>query len=91
MFGFVPDPETPEYPFHPESRTTMLARLVVESDGSVHAGYVPCIIDRRGRPEPVRRADGGLAVFDYVERITRAAGFDTRFTWRGDVVAVDAP
>jgi poly-gamma-glutamate synthesis protein (capsule biosynthesis protein) len=91
MFGFVPDPDTPEYPFHPESRHTMLARLTVDTDGAVQAGYVPCVINQRSQPEPARRTEGGQAVFDYVEHITRAAGFDTRFTWRDDVVVVDAP
>lgn len=86
MFGFVPDPETPEYPFHPESRTTMLARIVVERDGTLNAGYVPCVINRRSQPEVVGRGERGRAVFDYVERITREAGFDTEFTWQGDEV-----
>jgi len=88
MFGFVPDPETPAYPFHPESRNTMLARLTVDSDGSVRAGYVPCLINRHSQPQPVPRAHGGQAVFDYVERISRMAGVATRFTWQDDHVAV---
>jgi poly-gamma-glutamate synthesis protein (capsule biosynthesis protein) len=91
MFGFVPDPETPEYPFHPESRTTMLARMVVDADGALRAGYVPCVINRRSQPEVVGRDARGQAVFDYVARITRDAGFDTEFAWDGDEVRCAAP
>lgn len=90
MFGFVPDPDTPEYPFHPESRNTMLAQLVVDR-GSLRAGYIPCVINRRSQPEPVGHDARGQAVFDYVEQITRQAGFDTPFTWRDGAVSVDAP
>jgi poly-gamma-glutamate synthesis protein (capsule biosynthesis protein) len=88
MFGFVPDPETPEYPFHPESRNAMLARLTLD-DGSLRASYVPCVINRRSQPEPVGHDERGQAVYDYVEQITRAAGFDTNFAWHGDEVSVD--
>lgn len=85
LFGFVPDPETPEYPFHPESRNAMLAKCVIGADGEIEARYVPCRINRRSQPEVVGREDG-QPVFDYVERITREAGFDTRFEWHGDEV-----
>ncbi len=88
MFGFVPDPETPEYPFHPESRNAMLAKVVFDGDGSVEAGYVPFAINRRSQPEPVGNDQRGQQVFDYVERISREAGFDTEFAWEGDEVAI---
>jgi poly-gamma-glutamate synthesis protein (capsule biosynthesis protein) len=91
MFGFVPDPETPEYPFHPESRNTMLARLSIAPNLSIQASYVPCVINRRSQPEPVGHDARGQVVYDYVEQITRQAGFDTQFTWQGNFVSVDAP
>jgi poly-gamma-glutamate synthesis protein (capsule biosynthesis protein) len=86
LFGFVPDPETPEYPFHPESRNAMVAKLVLD-DGRVDARFVPCRINRRSQPEPTGRADG-QSVFEYVEKITRAAGFNTCFAWCGDEVQI---
>jgi hypothetical protein len=88
MFGFAPDPETPEYPFHPESRNAMLAKCVLAASGSLEARYVPFVINRHSQPEPVGRDERGQQVFDYVAQITRQAGFDTRFEWRGDEVAV---
>lgn len=89
LFGFAPDPETPEYPFHPESRNAMIAKLVLD-DGRVDARFVPCRINRQSQPEPTGRADG-QSVLDYVEGITRAAGFNTRFTWSGDEVQITCP
>jgi Bacterial capsule synthesis protein PGA_cap len=82
LFGFAPDPAMPFYPFHPESRNTMIADVRIEG-GVVDAGFIPCWIDDRGRPVPSLAGD-------YVERISREAGFDTRFRRDGDRVAVDA-
>ena len=87
LFGFVPDPETPEYPFHPESRNAMVAKLLLDQDGRPDARFVPCRINRHSQPEPTGRADG-QAVFEYVEKITRAAGFNTRFAWCDDEVQI---
>jgi poly-gamma-glutamate synthesis protein (capsule biosynthesis protein) len=88
LFGFAPDPETPEYPFHPESRTTVLARAVVSDSGAIQARFIPVEINRRSQPEIVGRDVRGAAVLGYVERISRQAGFGTRFAWDGDEVVV---
>lgn len=88
LFGFDPDPAMPLYPFHPESRNTMIAVLDVV-DREVRAGFIPCWIDDDARPVPLGPADGADVV-NYVERITREAGFATAFRWRGDVVEVTA-
>jgi poly-gamma-glutamate synthesis protein (capsule biosynthesis protein) len=88
LFGFVPDPETPEYPFHPESRNTLLAKCVIDAGGRVEPRLLPVQINRRSQPEIVGRDGGGEAVLAYVERITREAGFAARFGWDGDEVLV---
>ncbi|QEW01168.1 CapA family protein [Microbacterium caowuchunii] len=88
LFGFVPDPETPDYPFHPESRNTAIARVEVAADGSVRASLIPCEIDRDARPAPTGAGERGDRVADYIRRITAEAGFDTEFDWQGDRLTV---
>ncbi len=88
LFGFAPDPEMPFYPFHPESRNTMVADCRVAADGTIEAGFVPCWIDERGRPVPVGGTERGEQVAAYVARISAAAGFSTSFTWAGERVLV---
>ncbi|HEX8969832.1 MAG TPA: CapA family protein [Chloroflexota bacterium] len=90
LFGFEPDPATPEYPFHPESRLTMLARLTVHDDGHIAAGFLPCVINQRSQPEVVGRDDRGRQVLEYVQRISHEAGLNASLSWRGDEVAVSA-
>jgi len=88
LFGFEPDPNTPEYPFHPESRLTLLARVTVDDRQTMRAGFVPCVINQRSQPEVVGHDDGGARVLDYVERITREAGLNADLAWQGDEVSI---
>jgi poly-gamma-glutamate synthesis protein (capsule biosynthesis protein) len=92
LFGFDPDPRLPSwYPFHPESRHTMIAVLDIDDDGAIRPGLVPCWIDEGARPVPWGGEDDGAAVVDYIRRITAAEGFATRFVTRGggDVVGIE--
>lgn len=83
VFGFEPDPATPDYPFHPDSRNTAIAVIEI-SDNGTDAALIPCRIDAASRPVPLARDAGGEAVADYIRTITRDAGLDTEFAWRGD-------
>lgn len=86
LFGFEPDPSMPNYPFHPDSRHTVIARFGLGGDGALFAGYLPCYIDADGRPQPAARSGLGSSVFDYVARIGGGAGFDTEFFWEDEEV-----
>ena len=88
MFGFKPDPTMPTYPFHPESRNTIIARCAVNAQGLVEAGFIPCYIDQQARPVPLTAANGGQAVVDYVAKISATAGLAIKLEWVDDWVAV---
>lgn len=89
LFGFEPDPALPSwYPFHPESRNTLIAVLDVLPDGRVEPALVPCWIDEDARPVPWGGDGGGDAVVRYLRRITRAEGFAIDLVPDGDVVRV---
>lgn len=87
-FGFTPDPEYVNYPFHPEAKHAIIADCKVDAQGRVDAGYLPCWILPTGQPEPHGRDARGQAVFEYVAEISRRAGFSTQFEWHGDRVLV---
>lgn len=89
--GFNPKHQDgyPTYPFHPESRQTMIVRARIEDRRLVDVGFTPCYINPAGQPEPLAEGDlRFMEVTSYVERITRAMGFDTRFVPDGDRVLV---
>jgi poly-gamma-glutamate synthesis protein (capsule biosynthesis protein) len=88
LFGFVPDPAMPEYPFHPESRNTMIARLEITAFGVVAAAALPLWIDADARPVPVAGSARGREIESYIRRITAEAGFDTTFDEIADGLSI---
>jgi poly-gamma-glutamate synthesis protein (capsule biosynthesis protein) len=90
LFGFEPDPEYPTYPFHPEAKYTMIAKFTVEGGKVTRVGFLPCLMNKQGRPLVLRREDGGQEVLDYVEGITREAGLNARYRWEDNEVVVEA-
>lgn len=89
LYGFAPDPDMPYYPFHPESRNTAVAWLRVDRDGVAESAFVPCRIDDGGRPVPCPGTAEGDVVTAYIERITREAGLNGRFSTRRDRVRIE--
>lgn len=88
LFGFQPNPAMPEYPFHPESRHTVIAVITLDPDGAIAAEAIPCWIDDDARPLPLTRAGGGQLTGDYLTHITREAGLDTVLGWCGDRLSI---
>jgi Bacterial capsule synthesis protein PGA_cap len=86
LFGFEPDPNYPTYPFHPEAKNTMIGWCDVDSSGVRCAGFYPCWIHPDGSPEVLAHDDRGIAVADYVEKISHACGLNTVFHWQDDKV-----
>ena len=88
LFGFMPDPEYPTYPFHPEAVNALAAKLTIDNGEISKIGYVPCLVNKQGYPEVVRKDETGQKVFDYIEKITREAGLNAQFEWLGDEVSI---
>jgi poly-gamma-glutamate synthesis protein (capsule biosynthesis protein) len=79
----------PTYPFHAESRQTVIARATIENKQITGVSYVPCLINPQGQPEPLQAGDPRFdEVASYQERITKEAGFETAFAPREHDVAV---
>lgn len=82
--------ESPGYPFHPDSRLTMIARCRITGGQIRQVSYVPCYIRPTGEPEALTATNEHFEeVAGYVEEITAAVGFDTRFVRHGDEVIVE--
>ncbi|MBN1256049.1 MAG: CapA family protein [Deltaproteobacteria bacterium] len=90
LFGFEPDPEYPKYPFHPEAKHTIIATCTIDKGKISRVGYLPCLINKQAQPEVCKRDKKGQQVFDYVDKITKAAGLNARYEWEGDEVTISA-
>ncbi len=74
----------PYYVGDQASRNTLIAKGVFNDAGLVRAGFIPCYIDHRGHPVPVRRGGQGDQVLAHIRELCRAENLDTRFTWSED-------
>ena len=88
LFGFEPDPEYPTYPFHPEAKQTIIAKCTIDGGEISRVSYLPCLMNKQGQPEILRNDERGRQVFDYVDKITSAAGLNARYEWEGDEVVI---
>lgn len=78
--SMVADEALPLFPFRAAARRTGVATLDVAADGSALAGFVPAMILEDGSTDPLRPDDPrATEVVDYVERLSRQSGFETRF------------
>ena len=89
LFGFEPDPDYPTYPFHPEAIYTLIAKCIIESGKLSRISYLPCIVNKQGQPEIVKNDSEGKRVFDYMNKITKAAGLNTIYRWKEDEILCD--
>lgn len=89
LFGFSPDPAMLNYAFHPESRNTGIARLTIDDDGRLTAGFIPCWINEQAVPVPLTTEEAGRDVVQYLREITEEAELDTRMHWVGNHLAID--
>jgi poly-gamma-glutamate synthesis protein (capsule biosynthesis protein) len=84
IFGFEPDPEYPTYPFHPEAKYTIIAKCTITNKNITQVSYIPCLINKEGQPEVVKRNERGEEVFDYVAKITNEVGLNAKYDWEED-------
>jgi len=84
LFGFTPDPDMPFYAFNPESRKTMLAKMIATREGITEFGFVPCYINKAGAPEILTTFEEAKEVIDYVQQISEEQGLKVTLTWEED-------
>ena len=84
LFGFTPDPDMPFYAFNPESRKTMLAKMIATKEGITEFGFVPCYINKAGAPEILTTYEEAKEVIDYVQQISEEQGLKVTLTWEED-------
>lgn len=85
-FGFIPDPDYPTYPFHPEAIYTVAAKCIITGGKITENRLIPIIYEKSGIPYVVTRSSGGERVMDYMQKITDSQGLNARYQWDGDEI-----
>jgi len=88
-FGFVPDPDYPTYPFHPDSVHCACAKLVIRDGRIAEYRIIPMLVEKDGAPYVHGNDEKGRATVDYLRRVTAEAGLNARLRWDGDEVVIE--
>jgi len=70
----------------PAARWTIIAKCNVEDKKIKQVGFIPCWINDRKQPEVLKQDARGQQMFDFMDMITRNAGLNVRFEWKGDEI-----
>lgn len=83
------NPEMPLLPYGKDAVRTLLAKAVIGKGGVKEVSFLPMMIDKLYRPEPLKRGDARFD--DMVNYMDWASeGFDHRFEVAGDEVKITA-
>ncbi len=81
--------EYPSYPYPPDARKTIIAKLVVSNNHIESVSYLPVLINRLGQPEVLPRArKESQEVFEYMKTITEDQELGTKFSREGDEIVI---
>ena len=89
-YGVRLDPDYPHLPYGEDAKRSLIAKAVLTSQGVQKVSFLPVLIDKALRPEPLRQQDPRFA--DAVKYMDWASeGFAHAFTVEGDEVIVQSP
>ena len=72
----------------PNQYLTMIAKCIVENKKVKQIGYLPCLINAQKQPEILKNDKMGQQAFDFMEKITKEAGLNTRYEWQGNEILI---
>jgi poly-gamma-glutamate synthesis protein (capsule biosynthesis protein) len=89
-FGVKIDPEYPHLPYGEAAKRSLIAKAVFSERGVQQVSFLPAMIDRQLRPEPLRREDPRFAeAVSYMDWVSE--GYPHAFHVAGNEVLVGAP
>lgn len=88
LFGFEPDPEYPEYPFHPEAIHAVVVKFTIKGGKITRTAYIPCQINKQAKPVITPKDGTGIQVYNYMKKITEDADLNAHFNWEGKEVVI---
>ena len=72
----------------PARNMTMIAKCVIKNKKISRISYLPCVINGEQQPEVLKNDEKGREVFEFMDRITKAAGLNVSYEWNGDEIVI---
>jgi poly-gamma-glutamate synthesis protein (capsule biosynthesis protein) len=86
-YGVALDPDYPHLPYGVDSKRSLIAKAVLGREGVTRASFLPVLIDRKLRPEVLKRGDPRFDdAVQYMQWVSE--GYGDGFRVEGDEVAV---
>lgn len=89
--SWLPDPEYPTYYLPPDSRKTMVVKVVAAKGEIDRISFLPTGINKKSQPEILQSSDARFGeVVDYMREISEGQGLNAEYIVDGDEVLVGA-
>jgi len=73
---------------YPAKQLTMIAKCVIDDGEISQVGYIPCLVNAQNQPEVLKHDESGRQALNFMREITREAGLNTRYEWKGDEIVI---
>ena len=91
LYKVKDDPDYPTYSFPPDSRKTIMVKVLISNKAIEQISFQPAMINKQGQPELLSHDDKRSdEVYDYMAWVCKDQGLNTTFYRKGDEIVVAA-
>ena len=72
----------------PALTRAIIAKCVIDNGKISQVSYLPVLINKQRQPEVLKNDERGQQVFDFMDRLTKKAGLNTRYEWKDNEVLI---
>lgn len=75
---------------YPAAQLVMIAKCIIDDKKISRVSYLPCLVNSLKQPEVLKNDERGQQAIEFMREITKEAGLNTRYQWKGDEIVIHA-
>jgi poly-gamma-glutamate capsule biosynthesis protein CapA/YwtB (metallophosphatase superfamily) len=72
----------------PNKNRTIIAKVVISGGKIMRVSYLPCLVNAHRQPEVLKNDKRGKEASDFMDKISKSSGLNTRYQWQDNEVQV---